>query len=51
MTEQKPSAKKREVKAKKYEKKRACPKCGPGVSLAEHKNRRSCGKCGYTEMI
>ena len=29
---------------------RACPKCGPGVFLAEHKNRFSCGNCGYTEF-
>jgi small subunit ribosomal protein S27Ae len=28
-----------------------CPKCGPGVFLAEHKNRFSCGKCGYTEFM
>lgn len=27
-----------------------CPKCGPGIFLAEHKNRTSCGKCGYTEF-
>lgn len=27
-----------------------CPKCGPGVFLAEHKNRFSCGRCGYTEF-
>ncbi len=27
-----------------------CPKCGPGVFLAEHKNRFSCGSCGYTEF-
>ena len=27
-----------------------CPKCGPGVLLAQHKNRTSCGKCGYTEF-
>ncbi len=39
--------KKRVTKA--YVKKRACPKCGPGTSLAEHKNRLSCGKCHYTE--
>ena len=31
-------------------KKKACPKCGPGVFLAEHKDRTSCGKCGYTEF-
>lgn len=30
-------------------KKRFCPRCGPGVFLAEHKDRYSCGKCGYTE--
>lgn len=29
---------------------RACPKCGPGVFLAEHKNRFSCGNCAYTEF-
>ncbi|GEM_PF-391537 len=29
--------------------KRECPKCGPGVFMAEHKDRRHCGKCGYTE--
>ena len=27
-----------------------CPKCGPGVFMAEHANRGSCGKCGYTEF-
>ena len=26
-----------------------CPKCGPGIFLAEHANRRSCGRCGYSE--
>ncbi len=30
--------------------KRHCPKDGPGVFLAEHKDRFSCGKCGYTEF-
>ena len=29
---------------------KACPKCGAGVYLAEHKGRTSCGKCGYTEF-
>jgi ubiquitin-small subunit ribosomal protein S27Ae len=28
---------------------KSCPKCGPGVFLAEHANRRSCGRCGYAE--
>lgn len=27
-----------------------CPKCGPGVFMAQHKDRTSCGKCGYTEF-
>ncbi len=26
-----------------------CPKCGPGVFLAEHKDRIACGRCGYME--
>ncbi|MEK6970352.1 MAG: 30S ribosomal protein S27ae [archaeon] len=29
--------------------KRACPKCGPGVFLAQHENRESCGNCGFLE--
>lgn len=28
---------------------RSCPRCGPGVFMAEHGNRWSCGRCGYTE--
>lgn len=28
-----------------------CPKCGPAIFLAEHKDRFSCGQCGYTEYI
>ena len=30
--------------------KRHCPRCGPGVLMAEHKDRAACGKCGYTEF-
>lgn len=26
-----------------------CPKCGPGIFLATHKDRITCGKCGYME--
>ncbi|MEM4272487.1 MAG: hypothetical protein QXH30_02765 [Candidatus Bilamarchaeaceae archaeon] len=40
---------KKEKSIRPYQKKRHCPKCGPGVSLAAHKNRYSCGKCGYYE--
>ncbi len=40
----------KERETKPYDKnKKTCPKCGPGVHLAEHKDRRSCGKCGYYE--
>jgi small subunit ribosomal protein S27Ae len=30
--------------------KRNCPRCGPGVILADHSDRQACGKCGYTEF-
>lgn len=36
-------------KFKPYSAKKACPKCGSGVRLAEHSDRRACGKCGYFE--
>jgi len=26
-----------------------CPKCGPGVFMASHKDRFACGNCGYHE--
>ena len=29
---------------------KSCPKCGPGMFMAQHKDRITCGKCGYTEM-
>jgi small subunit ribosomal protein S27Ae len=28
----------------------ACPKCGPGTFLAQHKDRLSCGRCGHTQL-
>lgn len=40
---------KKEKKPYSYTPRKSCPKCGPGVNLAEHKNRNSCGKCGYFE--
>jgi ubiquitin-small subunit ribosomal protein S27Ae len=41
-----------EVKGDKLERKnRFCPKCGPGIFLAMHKDRKTCGKCGYSERI
>ncbi len=43
---------KKERETKPYPKEvRFCPKCGPGVHLAKHKDRWSCGKCGYMERI
>ena len=27
---------------------KTCPRCGPGVFMAMHKNRYYCGKCYYT---
>ncbi len=41
---------KKEKKLRIYKKgQKTCPKCGPSVKLAEHKDRYSCGKCGYFE--
>nr|AIF10184.1 Ribosomal protein S27AE [uncultured marine group II/III euryarchaeote KM3_44_G05] len=28
-----------------------CPKCGPGVFLANHPDRKSCGRCGYNPTV
>lgn len=28
---------------------RFCPRCGPGVFLAEHEDRFTCGNCKYSE--
>jgi ubiquitin-small subunit ribosomal protein S27Ae len=39
-----------EVKEGKLLRKATCPKCGPGMFLAEHKDRLYCGKCHYVEM-
>lgn len=29
---------------------RNCPKCGPGIFFAEHKDRLYCGHCHYLEV-
>lgn len=45
---------KNKVSSKKYARYKSgagegfCPKCGPGIFLAKHKDRQTCGKCGYT---
>lgn len=31
-------------------KSKSCPRCGPGIFLANHNNRLYCGKCKYTEF-
>jgi len=49
MAEEKKEAPKKAKKIPPYKPKRNCPKCGPGVHLAEHPNRFGCGKCGYFE--
>jgi len=28
----------------------SCPKCGPGIFMAQHKDRANCGKCGFSEF-
>lgn len=28
---------------------RFCPKCGPGIFMANHKDRFACGSCNYME--
>ncbi|WP_297068646.1 30S ribosomal protein S27ae [Thermococcus sp.] len=39
-----------EVQGRKIKRKnRFCPRCGPGVFMADHGNRWACGRCGYTE--
>ena len=30
---------------------KSCPKCGPEVFLAIHKDRVFCGKCHYMEVL
>ena len=32
-------------------KNKTCPKCGPGMFLALHKDRIVCGKCQYVEFM
>ena len=38
------------IEANKLVRKKACPKCGPGVFMAVHAKRSHCGRCGYTEF-
>ena len=38
------------VNGNKVERSKTCPKCGPGMFLAIHKDRINCGNCKYTEF-
>lgn len=49
----KPTSKKFElytVSGTNVSRKQNCPRCGPGIFLAQHKDRAHCGKCNYTEF-
>ena len=43
--------KKYKISGDKLERERSCPKCGPGVFLAKHKDRYYCGSCHYSEFL
>ena len=45
----KPSRKyaKYKVSGEKLERQPNCPRCGPGIFLAQHKDRQTCGTCKY----
>ena len=38
------------IKGDKLERKSTCPKCGPGIFLADHKDRFYCGKCHFVQI-
>ena len=38
------------VKGDKLERKPSCPKCGPGIFLADHSDRYYCGKCHFVQI-
>ena len=38
------------IEGEKAKKEKICPRCGPGIFLAVHKDRLHCGKCKYTEF-
>jgi len=42
--------KKYKLNGGKVERNDMCPKCGPGMFLANHKDRMYCGKCHFVQM-
>lgn len=38
------------IEGDKVSRKKHCPRCGPGIFLAEAKDRLYCGKCHYTSF-
>ncbi len=34
----------------KIKREKSCPRCGPGIFLANHQSRLYCGKCHYTSF-
>lgn len=38
------------IQGDKLIKRKTCPRCGPGIFLAETKDRLYCGKCHYTSF-
>lgn len=47
--EKKPKTKKAALYTEGKSNNKSCPKCGPGVFMAAHKDRKTCGNCGFTE--
>ena len=47
----KPTSKKYEKYSEGKKAGKTCPRCGPGIFLAIHKDRMHCGKCSYTEFM
>ena len=42
--------KKYKISGDSIERAQSCPKCGPGMFLANHKDRSYCGKCHFVQM-
>ena len=38
------------ISGEKITAKPTCPKCGPGIFLADHKDRFYCGRCHFVQV-